>query len=188
MTGTVKHKPMMITLICASVFQLISIIADQYVLYIDFQVEKLKHEISIDESFEYDLQNTMNILRFAYRSSDDMRLNEFFSNDINFTNSSEKAVPYRDISLNFMISEIKKIYDIHSVQYTKSEEGEYDLITLAKPLYEKISDTKIILGKKNELLNNFDDERHRFILFAVVAQILGLSSLLGFFLFALKEN
>ena len=188
MTRTLKHQPMMIALICASFFQFLAIIADQYVLNLDYKIEKLKHKITITENFQYDLQNTLKVLRYAHRFSEDMSMYAFFNRAKNNNLTSEESSSNTNKSLYFTISEIEQIYEIYSIENISSSKDKQELLSVAKPLLDKIKNTETVQSADKKTHKNTENKRHLFILLAVIAQILGLFSLLGFFLFATKDE
>ena len=141
MTRIIRHKKMLIALICASICQLFAIMADQYVLNLDFKIERSEHKITATENLQLDLENTVEILRYAHRSSEDMRMRPFFDQQRGYNiipSTTDEAISN---SLNFMMSEVMAIYEIHSIKTQADIMKTKNLISFAKPLFEKIDET-----------------------------------------------
>ena len=78
MTRVLKNRPMLIALILASLSQFLAITGDQYVLNLDFRIERLAHSIEFNKSLQSDLQNTVKVLRRAARYRDESWLSSYF--------------------------------------------------------------------------------------------------------------
>ena len=188
MARVLKHKPMLITLLSASICQLFAILADQYVLHLDFKVERLEHEITRTENTHEDLQNTLEVLRYAYEFSEDVSFNSFFDKRRSYNEVVSQSDLIGGEPLDFMFSEVTEIYEIHSIELSSTPAEEQNLMEIAEPLFQKIEATNA--RQRNNITTKIEveNERHIFILFAVIAQILSLFSLLGYFLYELKDN
>ena len=190
MTRTLKQKPILITLVCASIAQLFAIIADQYVLNLDFKIEKLEHSMVINENLQSDLRNTLGVLKFAKRYTYNIQQSAYYDQFREYGTAEQTSNYIINNSLKFMISEIQEIYKIHSVKFddTLKESKNYqDINTFSEPLFLKMDESSALQKQSNKIRNSLKNQRHLFILLAVVAQILSLLLLLGYFIFELKE-
>lgn len=185
MTRIIRHKKMLIALICASICQLFAIMADQYVLNLDFKIEQSEHRITATENLQLDLENTVKILRYAHRSSEDMRMRPFFDQQRGFNIIPSTTDDAISNSLDFMMSEVMKIYEIHSIKTQADMTKTKSLISFAQPLFKKIDETSKAQINNIRLHGYLENQRHLFILLAVIAQITGILSLLGYFIFEL---
>ena len=188
MSKVEHHKPMLTALIFASVFQFCAIVADQYVLNLDFTIEKMKHSISSNENLQRDLENTVEVMRFAYRYDEDMSMKPFFDKRRNYNKFTSIKDPSTIKNLDFMKSEISKIYEIYGIDIKENLNDSEHLLEFAQPLFEKIDTTAQNQFKMAVSLAKFEDRRHLTILMAVIAQIAGLVSLLGYFIFELNSR
>jgi len=194
MTRVLKNRPMLIALILASLSQFLAITGDQYILNLDFRIERLAHSIEFNKSLQSDLQNTVKVLRRAARYRDESWLSSYFDDEQGLKNPSQNSIVALEKNLEFMTEEVRKIYKVYSIPAVNESidessnlEDVADIYSFAEPLYEKINQTGVTQNKQLNEMQSIEDTRHLVLILAVIAQMLSLLSLLWFFLIELKN-
>lgn len=194
MTRVLKNRPMLIALILASLSQFLAITGDQYILNLDFRIERLAHSIEFNKSLQSDLQNTVKVLRRAARYRDESWLSSYFDDEQGLKNPSQNSIVALEKNLEFMTEEVRKIYKVYSIPAVNESidessnlEDVADIYSFAEPLYEKINQTRVTQNKQLNEMQSIEDTRHLVLILAVIAQMLSLLSLLWFFLIELKN-
>jgi len=185
---------MLIALILASLSQFLAITGDQYILNLDFRIERLAHSIEFNKSLQSDLQNTVKVLRRAARYRDESWLSSYFDDEQGLKNPSQNSIVALEKNLEFMTEEVRKIYKVYSIPAVNESidessnlEDVADIYSFAEPLYEKINQTRVTQNKQLNEMQSIEDTRHLVLILAVIAQMLSLLSLLWFFLIELKS-
>ena len=193
MTRVLKNRPMLIALILASLSQFLAITGDQYILNLDFRIERLAHSIEFNKSLQSDLQNTVKVLRRAARYRDESWLSSYFDDEQGLKNPSQSSIVEIEKNLEFMTEEVRKIYKVYSmpvanesIDESSNREDVADIYSFAEPLYEKINQTRVTQNKQLNEMQSIEDARHLVLILAVIAQMLSLLSLLWFFLIELR--
>ena len=193
MTRVLKNRPMLIALILASLSQFLAITGDQYILNLDFRIERLAHNIEFNKSLQSDLQNTVKVLRRAARYRDESWLSSYFDDEQGLKNPSQNSIVALEKNLEFMTEEVRKIYKVYSIPAVNESidessnlEDVADIYSFAEPLYEKINQTRVTQNKQLNEMQSIEDTRHLVLILAVIAQMLSLLSLLWFFLIELR--
>jgi len=193
MTRVLKNRPMLIALILASLSQFLAITGDQYILNLDFRIERLAHSIEFNKSLQSDLQNTVKVLRRAARYRDESWLSSYFDDEQGLKNPSQNSIVALEKNLEFMTEEVRKIYKVYSIPAVNESidessnlEDVADIYSFAEPLYEKINQTRVTQNKQLNEMQSIEDTRHLVLILAVIAQMLSLLSLLWFFLIELR--
>ena len=194
MTRILKNRPMFFALLLASMSQFFAIVGDQYVLNLDFRVERLENRIEFNKSLQSDLQNTVKVLRRAARYRDHSWLDGYFNNGRGLQAISDNATVEIEKNLRFMTEEVEKLYRIYSISVvnrssdeTEKQKDVADIYSFAKPLYNQIYQTEALQNIQKQELEIIENRRHLVIILAVIAQMLSLLSLLWFFLIELRR-
>lgn len=191
MVSSAANTRMAIALLLTSIAQLAAICADQYVLNIDFKMQRQQQELIEVSSVRNDYNNAHNILFTLFRHREGAELDNFM---ISNKQSAKEALSSNASFLEFALEELALMINAHqsgnvsptllaNVQNSVDQDLNQQIINMISELekkldhlYQKSSSLKLQISESQNL-------RHLVVLLAVVFQIISLLSLLFYFIF-----
>ena len=187
---------MALALLFTSLAQLAAICADQYVLNLDFKIQRQQQELAEVSSVRSDYKNAHKILFTLFRHKEGMELDSFIL-------SNEKSVRenFTDntIIFKFALDELALMINAHqsgnvehtllaNIQHSANTNINQQIFNMIDELESKLSLLYQRASSLNLEISQSQNFRHLLILLAVIFQITSLLSLLFYFIFEMDDD
>ena len=185
---------MALALLFTSLAQLAAICADQYVLNLDFKIQRQQQELTEISSVRSDYKNAHKILFTLFRHKEGMEFDSFIL-------SNEKSVRenFTDntIIFKFALDELALMINAHqsgnvehtllaNIQHSANTNINQQIFNMIDELESKLNLLYQRASSLNLEISQSQNFRHLLILLAVIFQITSLLSLLFYFIFEMR--
>jgi hypothetical protein len=191
--SSVKTR-MALALLLTSIAQLAAIFADQYVINIDFKIQRQQQALTEVSSVRNDYKNAHKILFTLFRQKEGMELDSFIlSNDksvkeVFSTNTRYFEFAFEELALMINAHQSGNVDNalLANIQSSANLDINQNIFNMIDELENKLNLLYQRASSLNLQISEAQNIRHLVILLAVIFQITSLLSLLLYFIFEMR--